>query len=249
MCRKKCADNDLLLFVVYIENSCLCLKSECQHIQFNPQIRNIIEKSWCILEGNKTTWLLSSLGPPPVLLRKSPKACRYCPKINKTGTVKSHTTGKIFKCYQCVNCQSNIDIPSPAKLAAFNMLAKHLATSLPVSGATWIPSRTRRTNQSAGISTSAPPPPDKPLLEEGRIITVVGLIPFHPISRSAQSEREKQERRWMVRRARGNFSPYLQYFTGSLILMTSHFMWITSSCIYASRRTSVLCMIISYVLT
>ena len=44
--------------------------------------------------------------PPPRSKCSNPR-CRYCPRINKTGKIKSHTTGRMYTTRMNVDCTSN----------------------------------------------------------------------------------------------------------------------------------------------
>ena len=99
----------------------------------NPPLSQIIAKYWPILGRSSGTRLLTKahityghrrprnlkdtlvkarLSPPagdiqtniPKCLR--PKSCKHCPRLNKTGKIKSHSTGRTYKTETNISCHS-----------------------------------------------------------------------------------------------------------------------------------------------
>ena len=105
------------------------------HNPKNPPIRNIVEQNWLLLNKSKTTrtfeeakiifglrrnknisdhLLRASTNTPTKKLANTkrhpcqrPTKCRYCPIINKSGTINSHSNTKTFTSMTEVNCQSS----------------------------------------------------------------------------------------------------------------------------------------------
>ena len=105
------------------------------HNPKNPPLRDIVYDNWPLLNKSKTTRTLADVNITfglrrnknlsDYLIRAStktnntdkknvernpcqrPTKCRYCPIINKTGKIKSHSTGKTFTTLKSVNCQSS----------------------------------------------------------------------------------------------------------------------------------------------
>ena len=61
--------------------------------------------------ANTSTAITRRLGTDPLKRGfktcKSTKYCRYCPLLNKTGTIRSKTTGMEYKCMKSISCRSS----------------------------------------------------------------------------------------------------------------------------------------------
>ena len=104
------------------------------HNPLNPPIRDIVSKNWQILGKSSGTrhlidnsiifGLRRNKNLSDHLVRastrtttehikhieklpcKRPSNCRYCPKLNKSGQIKSHTYHRSFSCKSNISCQS-----------------------------------------------------------------------------------------------------------------------------------------------
>ena len=118
--QKDKTQNDLAFYLVVTHNPA------------NPPITDIVRKNWSLVEKSKTTRFLTDakliFGArrnknlsdhivrastntrqtniiPPVCNRT--RTCKYCPNINKSGTLKSTTNGRRFQSMKKVTCQSS----------------------------------------------------------------------------------------------------------------------------------------------
>ena len=105
------------------------------HNPKNPALRDIIKENWPLLNKSKTTRTITGANLvfgsrrnknlSDLLVRASTKtqssnipniertpcqrqnSCRYCPILNRSGKIVSHSTGKSFTSMRNVNCQSS----------------------------------------------------------------------------------------------------------------------------------------------
>ena len=195
------------------------------HNPKNPPVREIVNENWPLLNKSKTTrnitdanlvfGLRRNKNLSDYLVRAStktqnsdmtntecnpcqrPNTCRYCPIINNTGKIKSHSTGKLFT--KNVNCQSSnlIYLISCNKCEIqyvgqtknrlltrfqghFNDIAHDLDTTV-----------ARHLNRCTTTSTT-----NKSTTFQ---ITILSFITSPPESAVSKLHRDKLEKRWMHR--------------------------------------------------
>ena len=99
----------------------------------NPNVRGILNKYWPITDRSSSTRILSNtpiiigyrrpknlqeilcrtdivkldyLSQNKLPLCSNPFKCRHCPRLNKTGSIQSSSTGRKYKCMKKVSCNS-----------------------------------------------------------------------------------------------------------------------------------------------
>ena len=125
---------------------------------------------------------------------KSTKLCRYCPLLNKTGLIKSHTTGKEYQCMKFVSCRSSnlvycitctrcgIQYVGQTSIRVMDRFVKHFGDiQTPDLTKTVARHFSLRCHNSIGDVE----------------ITVLEYISKAPASQAAKTIRDRVERRWM----------------------------------------------------
>ena len=126
------------------------------------------------------------------------KSCRYCPLLDKTGALKSNSSGKTYQSMININCQSSnliyviscthcgIQYVGQTKNRILQRFQGHFHDITHNNDTTVA----RHFNQC---------PPSSPSLTKGFSIHVATFIPAPPHSHGAKIHRDKEERRWMHR--------------------------------------------------
>ena len=193
------------------------------HNPGNPPITNIVRNNWALVEKSKTTRFLTDANLvfgtrrnknlSDHLVRASTKTtktniipphcnrtstCRYCPKINKTGTLVSTHNSRKYQSMIKVTCQSsNLIYVITCKTCGIQYVGQtknRLLTRF--QGHIFDITHNTDTTVARHLNTC---PPDNPALTDGLVIMVISFIPSHPDSRDAKQHRDREEKRWMHR--------------------------------------------------
>ena len=193
------------------------------HNPANPPINEIVRKNWTLVEKSKTTRFLTDANLifgtrrnknlsdqlvrastkttqtnliPPICNRT--KSCRYCPKINKSGTLISTTNGRKYQSMKKVTCQSsNLIYVITCKTCGTQYVGQtknRLLTRF--QGHVYDITQNNDTIVARHFNSC---PSVNPLLYDGVEIIVISFIPSHPDSRDAKQHRDREEKRWMHR--------------------------------------------------
>ena len=195
------------------------------HNPKNPVIREIVQTNWPILQKSKTTrdlhdakiifGLRRNKNLADHLVSASTKTihdnntnaghnrcqrsntCRYCPILNTTGKIKSHTNGKTFTSLKNVNCQSSnliyviscdncgIQYVGQTKNRLLTRFQGHF-NDIDHDRDTTVARHLNRCTSETMQNTKF-------------TITIVSFIRSPPDSVVSKSQRDKEEKRWMRR--------------------------------------------------
>ena len=188
------------------------------HNPKNPPLRSIVQENWPLLNKSKTTRVLDDANLifglrrnknlSDYLVRASTNTrhpcqrstkCRYCPILNKTGTIKSHSNNKTFKSMTKVNCHSsNLIYVITCKTCGTQYVGQtknHLQTQfqghfndIDYDRDTTV---ARHLNRCTNQDTN-------PILKRFEI-TIVSFIKSPADSSLSKQLRDKEEKRWMRR--------------------------------------------------
>ena len=194
------------------------------HNPKNPPIRDIITSNWSLLEKSKTTRFLTDAkiifgsrrnkNLSDQLVRASTKtisnhgetnhdckrtqACRYCPTLNKSGTLISTTNGRKFQSMTKVSCQSSnliyVITCTTCGIQYVGQTKNRILTRF--QGHIFDITYDKDTTVARHFNRC---PPLKPSRLDGYTITIASFIPSNPESRDAKQHRDKEEKRWMHR--------------------------------------------------
>ena len=196
------------------------------HNPSNPPIREIVETNWPLLNKSKATRFLNDAklifgqrrnkNLSDHLVRASTQTtpnkgknidknpcnrlskCRYCPLIDKSGILISHSNGRKFHSMQHVNCQSSnliyvitcnhcgIQYVGQTKNRILKRFQGHIFDIAHDTDTTVA----RHFNRC---------PTETPSLHKGMRISVATFIPSLPDTREAKLRRDSEEKRWMHR--------------------------------------------------
>ena len=197
------------------------------HNPKNPPLRDIVHENWSLLNKSKTTRTLADANLifglrrnknlSDYLVRAStqstltdmknierypcqrPHKCRYCPIINKTGKIKSHSNGKTFTSMKHVNCQSSnliyaiscihcgIQYVGQTKNRLLTRFQGHFNDI----------DHDRDTTVARHLNRCKPHLPN--FLDANFKITILSFINSPPDSAESRLLRDKEEKRWMRR--------------------------------------------------
>ena len=198
------------------------------HNPKNPPIRDIIHENWPILNKTKNTRTVTDskivfglrrnknlsdylvrastrtlFADKPTIeghLCQRSKTCRYCPILNKTGKIISHSTGKTFTSMKNVNCQSSnliyliackscgIQYVGQTRNRLLTRFQGHF-NDITHDRDTTVARHLNRCDKNTPIAT------DNPKFE----ITILSFIPSPPDSVDSKIHRDREEKRWMHR--------------------------------------------------
>ena len=196
------------------------------HNPSNPPIREIIETNWALLEKSKTTRKLrdatlifgrrrnknlsdqlvrastKTLDRTEKNIDRNPcnrsKSCRYCPVLNRTGTLLSTTTGRKYQSMQNVNCQSSklIDVITcnKCKIQYVGQTKNRILTRFQghITDITQDNDTTVAPHLNRCLTESVP-------LTKSFSIHIAAFITIPPDTPEARRKRDDEERRWMHR--------------------------------------------------
>ena len=196
------------------------------HNPSNPPIRDIVSKHWQILGKSSGTRhlventiifgfrrnknLSDSLVRASTCTKKNqskhietnpckrPKTCRYCPKLNRSGKIVSHTHKQTFQCMTNVNCQSEnliylitcslcgIQYVGPTKNRILTRFKGHYQ-DIKTNNDTTV---ARHFNKCSPKNNGQP---------SDFSISVLSFIHQQPHTQSSQLSRDAEEKKWMHR--------------------------------------------------
>ena len=200
------------------------------HNPYNPPIKQILTQNWDQMKKTKTARLFhehklifgnrknKSLGDELVRASTSQKSptkkvphirkfpcndplkCRYCPKLNRSGCIKSTTTGRKFRTLTSVNCQTaNIIYAITCKYCGAQYVGQTLERLMDRFQGHSGDIDNNRDKPVGRHFNSCPPPPSIPSRWQGFDITVLSFIKSPPRSPAGILELNLEERRWMHR--------------------------------------------------
>ena len=194
------------------------------HNPLNPPIKDVVLKNWEILGKSKTTRTIldakiifgqcrnknlsdqlvrASASEKPSDDRinnscKRPTTCRYCCLLNKSGKIRSTTTGKVYRSMINITCQSQNIIYlitcTHCKIQYVGQTKKRLLTRF--QGHYHDIQHDNDTTVGRHFNRC---PRDNPSKFEGLQISVLQFIRSPPDSRNGKTERDKEEKRWINR--------------------------------------------------
>ena len=197
------------------------------HNPKNPPVRDLISENWPLLNKSKTTrninnanlifGLRRNKNLSDHLVRAStktledgktnternpcqrPTSCRYCRILNKTGKIKSHSTGKSYSSLKKVNCQSSnliylitcdkcgIQYVGQTKNRLLIRFQGHF-NDIAHDRDTTVARHLNRCNTEGTI-----------LKSNTFTITILSFVPTPPESMASKIQRDRLEKRWMHR--------------------------------------------------
>ena len=195
------------------------------HNPRNPPIKDIVTENWNLVQKTKTTrhlenarlifGLRRSKNLSDQLVRAStrtmkkgsyisehpcnrPTLCKYCPKINHTGSIASSNTGKSFHSKKEINCQSSnliyLITCKHCKIQYVGQTRNRLITRF--QGHYYDVKNRNDTTVSRHFNQC---PPTHPALFEGFEISVLHFVQCPANSQAGQTERDREEKRWINR--------------------------------------------------
>ena len=126
--------------------------------------------------------------------------CTYCPKLNKSGCIKSTTAGRKCRALMAVNCQSaNIVYAITCKHCGIQYVGQTMNSIMDrIQGHSGDIANSRDTTVARHFR-SCPPPPSKPSGWSGFTITILSFCKSPPRTPAGILELNVEERRWMHR--------------------------------------------------
>ena len=194
------------------------------HNPLNPPIKDVVLKNWEILGKSKNTRTIldakiifgqrrnknlsdqlvrASTSEKPSDDRinnscKRPTTCRYCCLLNKSGKIRSTTTGKVYRSMINITCQSQNIIYlitcTHCKIQYVGQTKNRLLTRF--QGHHHDIQHDNDTTVGRHFNRC---PRDNPSKFEGLQISVLQFIRSPPDSRNGKTERDKEEKRWINR--------------------------------------------------
>ena len=125
-------------------------------------------------------------------------SCQYCPKLNHTGKITSTSTGKSFNSMKEINCQSSkliyLITCVHCKIQYVGQTRNRLITRF--QGHYYDIKNHNDTTVSRHFNQC---PPSHPAQFEGFQISVLHFVQSQANSHAGQTERDREEKRWMNR--------------------------------------------------